>query len=390
MPTIERIDSFADELTAIRRDLHAHPEIGFEEVRTSGIVADKLTSWGIEVHRGLGGTGVVGVLKGKGNSSKKIGLRADMDALPMEENTNLKWRSTIPGRFHGCGHDGHTTMLLGSARYLAETRNFDGTVHFIFQPAEEGLGGARAMIKDGLFKQFPCDEVYGLHNAPDLNHGEIAILPGPAMAAADFFDIRIQGYGAHGAMPERSKDAVVIAMTLGQALQSIVSRNVDPLQAAVLSITQIHSGSAYNVIPGEAWMCGTVRCFSDEIRELIRKRMREIAAGFAVAYGAEISVEIRDGFSVLVNQEEQSRVVEEVARTVVDPAKVITRSTPKMGSEDFADMMQAIPGAYFWVGHDGSVPVHNPGYVLDDKILPIGASMFARIIEKRMPAGAHA
>ncbi|MGY4177929.1 amidohydrolase [Bradyrhizobium sp. USDA 4518] len=281
-------------------------------------------------------------------------------------------------------------MLLGSARYLAETRNFDGTVHFIFQPAEEGLGGARAMIKDGLFKQFPCDEVYGLHNAPDLNHGEIAILPGPAMAAADFFDIRIQGYGAHGAMPERSKDAVVIAMTLGQALQSIVSRNVDPLQAAVLSITQIHSGSAYNVIPGEAWMCGTVRCFSDEIRELIRKRMREISAGFAAAYGAEISVEIRDGFSVLVNQEEQSRVVEEVARTVVDPAKVITRSTPKMGSEDFADMMQAIPGAYFWVGHDGSVPVHNPGYVLDDKILPIGASMFARIIEKRMPAGAHA
>ncbi|MGF6307851.1 amidohydrolase [Bradyrhizobium sp. i1.8.4] len=390
MPTIERIDSFADELTAIRRDLHAHPEIGFEEVRTSGIVADKLTSWGIEVHRGLGGTGVVGVLKGKGSGTRKIGLRADMDALPMEENTNLKWRSTIPGRFHGCGHDGHTTMLLGSARYLAETRNFDGTVHFIFQPAEEGLGGARAMIKDGLFKQFPCDEVYGLHNAPDLNHGEIAILPGPAMAAADFFDIRIQGYGAHGAMPERSKDAVVIAMTLGQALQSIVSRNVDPLQAAVLSITQIHSGSAYNVIPGEAWMCGTVRCFSDEIRALIRKRMREICAGFAAAYDAEISVEIRDGFSVLVNQEEQSRVVEEVARTVVDPAKVITRSTPKMGSEDFADMMQAIPGAYFWVGHDGSVPVHNPGYVLDDKILPIGASMFARIIEKRMPAGAHA
>ncbi|MCC8938350.1 amidohydrolase [Bradyrhizobium sp. Arg68] len=390
MPTIDRIDSFADELTAIRRDLHAHPEIGFEEVRTSGIVADKLTSWGIEVHRGLGGTGVVGVLKGKGTSGKKIGLRADMDALPMEENTNLKWRSTIPGRFHGCGHDGHTTMLLGSARYLAETRNFDGTVHFIFQPAEEGLGGARAMIKDGLFQKFPCDEVYGLHNAPDLNHGEIAILPGPAMAAADFFDIRIQGYGAHGAMPERSKDAVVIAMSLGQALQSIVSRNVDPLQAAVLSITQIHSGSAYNVIPGDAWMCGTVRCFSDEIRQLIRKRMREIAAGFAAAYGAEISVEIRDGFSVLVNQEEQSRVVEEVARTVVDPAKVITRSTPKMGSEDFADMMQAVPGAYFWVGHDGSVPVHNPGYILDDKILPIGASMFARIIEKRLPVGAHA
>ena len=232
MPNIERIEGFADELTAIRRDFHAHPEIGFEEVRTSGIVADRLTQWGIEVHRGLGGTGVVGVLKGKGSGAKRIGLRADMDALPMEENTNLKWRSTIPGRFHGCGHDGHTTMLLGTARYLAETRNFDGTVHFIFQPAEEGLGGARAMIRDGLFEKFPCDELYGLHNAPDLNHGEIAILPGPAMASADFFDLRITGYGAHGAMPERSKDAVIIATTLAQAIQTIVSRNVEPLQAA--------------------------------------------------------------------------------------------------------------------------------------------------------------
>ncbi|MGY4334156.1 amidohydrolase [Bradyrhizobium sp. LB7.2] len=248
MPTIDRIDGYADELTAIRRDLHAHPEIGFEEVRTSGIVADKLKSWGIEVHRGLGGTGVIGVIKGKGSSGKRIGLRADMDALPMEENTNLKWSSKIPGRFHGCGHDGHTTMLLGTARYLAETKNFDGTVHLIFQPAEEGLGGARAMIKDGLFEKFPCDELYGLHNAPDLNHGEIAILPGPAMASADFFDLRITGYGAHGAMPERSKDAVIIATTLAQAIQTIVSRNVEPLQAAVISITQIHAGSAYNVI----------------------------------------------------------------------------------------------------------------------------------------------
>src|ERR1700724_2074823 len=359
MPTIPRIEAFADELTAIRRDLHAHPEIGFEEVRTSGIVADKLTQWGIEVHRGLGGTGVVGVLKGKGNGSKRIGLRADMDALPMEENTNLRWRSTIPGRFHGCGHDGHTTMLLGTARYLAETRNFDGTVHFIFQPAEEGLGGARAMIKDGLFEKFPCDEVYGLHNAPDLNHGEIAILPVPAM-------------------------------TLGQALQTIVSRNVDPLKAAVLSITQIHAGSAYNVIPGEAKLCGTVRAFSDEVRALIRERMRAICAGIAATFQVEITADIRDTFSVLVNKEEQSSVVEQVARTVVEPSKVLTRSQPKMGSEDFADMMQAVPGAYFLIGHDGSVPVHNPGYVLDDKILPIGASMFARIIETRLPAGSHA
>ena len=391
MPTIERIEGFADELTAIRRDLHAHPEIGFEEVRTSGIVADKLTQWGIEVHRGLGGTGVVGVLKGnKGTSSKRIGLRADMDALPMEENTNLRWRSTIPGRFHGCGHDAHTTLLLGTARYLAETRNFDGTVHFIFQPAEEGLGGARAMIKDGLFEKFPCDEIYGLHNAPDLNHGEIAILPGPAMAGADFFDIVINGYGAHGAMPNLSKDPVIVAMTLGQALQSIVSRNVDPHEPAVLSITQIHTGSAYNVIPGEAKLCGTIRAFSDEVRVLIRERMRALCAGIAASFQVEITVDIRDGFSVLVNMEEQSAVVAEVARTVVDADKVITRSKPKMGSEDFADMMQVVPGAYFWVGHEGSVPVHNPGYVLDDKILPIGASMFARIIETRLPAAAHA
>ncbi|CAL76724.1 Putative Amidohydrolase family protein; putative hippurate hydrolase (Benzoylglycine amidohydrolase) [Bradyrhizobium sp. ORS 278] len=386
MPTIDRIQGYADELTAIRRDLHAHPEIGFEETRTSGIVAEKLAQWGIEVHRGLGGTGVIGVLKGKGDSGKTIGLRADMDALPMEENTNLPWRSTIPGRFHGCGHDGHTTMLLGTARYLAETRNFDGTVHFIFQPAEEGLGGARAMIKDGLFQKFPCDELYGLHNAPDLEHGEIAILPGPAMAGADFFDIRISGYGAHGAMPERSKDAVVIATSVAQAIQTIVSRNVEPLQAAVVSITQIHAGSAYNVIPGDAWLCGTVRAFSDNVRALVRERMRAICAGVAAAFNCEIDVDIRDTFSVLVNQEEQSKVVEEVARTVVEPSKVITRSTPKMGSEDFADMLQTIPGAYFWVGHDGSVPVHNPGYVLDDKILPIGASMFARIIETRLAA----
>ncbi|MBC7583351.1 amidohydrolase [Tardiphaga sp. vice304] len=385
MPTLDRIEGFADELTAIRRDLHAHPEIGFEEVRTSGIVAEKLESWGVEVHRGLGTTGVVGVLRGNGSGTKRIGLRADMDALPMEENTNLKWRSTIPGRFHGCGHDGHTTMLLGTARYLAETRNFDGTVHFIFQPAEEGLGGARAMIKDGLFDKFPCDEIYGLHNAPDMNHGEIAIFPGPGMAAADFFDITITGYGAHGAMPERSKDPVVIAMTLGQAMQTIVSRNVDPLKSAVLSITQIHSGSAYNVIPGDAKLCGTVRTFDEKIRLQIRERMRTLAAGMATAFDVEIKVDIRDGFSVLINQEEQAKAIEEVARTIVGDDNVFTKVRPKMGSEDFADMLQAVPGAYFWLGQEGSVPVHNPGYYLDDKILPIGASMFARLIETRLP-----
>jgi hippurate hydrolase len=385
MPNIELIDSFAGDLTAIRRDLHAHPEIGFEEHRTSGIVAEKLAQWGIEVHRGIGGTGVVGLLKGKGDGTRRIGLRADMDALPMEEKTNLPWRSTIPGRFHGCGHDGHTTILLGTARYLAETRNFSGTVAFIFQPAEEGLGGARAMLKDGLFDRFPVDEVYGLHNAPDLAPRQVSIFPGASMAGADFFDITITGYGSHGAMPERSRDPVVIAMTLGQALQTVVSRNVNPLQSAVLSITQIHAGSAYNVIPGEAKLAGTVRAFSDKIRQQIRERMRAIAAGMAAAFDVEIDVDIRDIFSVLANHEEHAGAVAEVARGIVGEDNVLTAPRPKMGSEDFADMLLAVPGAYFWVGHDGSVPLHNPGFILDDAILPLGASLFARIVETRLP-----
>src|SRR5881409_2959546 len=258
MPTIDRIDGYADELTAIRRDIHAHPEIGFEEVRTSGIVAEKLKGWGIEVHRGLGGTGVIGVLKGKGDGSKRIGLRADMDALPMEENTNLRWRSTIPGRFHGCGHDGHTTMLLGTERYLAETRNFDGTVHFIFQPAEEGLGGADAMVKDGLFDEFPCDAIFGMHNRPGLAIGKFQIRPGPMMAGGAFFDIAITGKGAHGARPESGIDPVVVASHITTALQSIVSRNVRPVDTCVVSVTQIHAGDAYNVIPERAVLRGTV------------------------------------------------------------------------------------------------------------------------------------
>lgn len=388
MPNIDRIESYADELIAIRRDLHAHPEIGFEEHRTSGIVAEKLAQWGIEVHRGLGGTGVIGLLKGKGRGKTRIGLRADMDALPMEEKTNLPWRSTIPNRFHGCGHDGHTTILLGTARYLAETRNFDGTVAFIFQPAEEGLGGARAMIKDGLFEKFPLDEVYGLHNAPQLEAGQVAIAPGPCMASADFFDMTITGYGSHGAMPEMSRDPVVVAMTLGQALQTIVSRNVDPAEAAVLSITQIHSGSAYNVIPGEAKLSGTVRTFSEKVRLQIRERMRTISAGIAAAYQVEIEVDIRDIFSVLINHAQQAGFVADVAREVVGGDNVITVSKPKMGSEDFADMLLKVPGAYFWVGHEGSVPLHNPGFILDDGILPVGASLFSRIIETRMPLAA--
>src|SRR6059058_899881 len=282
MPNIDRIEGFADELTAIRRDLHAHPEIGFEEVRTSGIVADKLAQWGIEVHRGLGGTGVVGVLKGKGNGGKRIGLRADMDALPMEENTNLKWSSKIPGRFHGCGHDGHTTMLLGTARYLAQTRNFDGTVHLIFQPAEEGLGGAEAMVKDGLFDEFPCEVIFGMHNRPGLAVGKFQIRPGAMMAGGAFFDIAITGRGAHGARPESGVDPVLAAGHIATALQSIVARNVRPVDTAVVSVTQIHAGHAYNVIPEKAALGGTVRCFSKATMDLIEERMRQIAEGVAV------------------------------------------------------------------------------------------------------------
>jgi hippurate hydrolase len=385
MPNITHIESYASELTAIRRDLHAHPEIGFEEKRTSSIVAEKLASWGIAVHRGLGRTGVVGVLQGKGGGNRAIGLRADMDALPMEEETNLPWRSTIPNRFHGCGHDGHTTMLLGAARYLAETRNFDGTVHFIFQPAEEGLGGARAMLGDGLFRQFPCDEIYGLHNAPDLDPGQVAILPGPAMAGADFFDITVKGYGSHGAMPNYSRDPLVAASALVGALQTIVSRNVVPLEAAVVSVTQFHGGSAHNVIPGEARLAGTARAFSAKVRVQIRERMAAIANGIAAAYGVEIGIDNRDLFSVLENHPEQCDVVASAAEGIVGAEGVLTAPAPKMGSEDFADMLQAVPGAYFWLGHAGSIPVHNPGFVLDDGILPVGASIFARIIETRMP-----
>ena len=385
MPNIDLIDRFADELTAIRRDIHAHPEIGFEEKRTSDLIAEKLKGWGVEVHRGIGGTGLVGVVKGKKDNGKRIGLRADMDALPMQENTNLPWRSTNPNRFHGCGHDGHTTILLGAARYLAQTRKFDGQAVLIFQPAEEGLGGARAMLKDGLFQKFPCDEVYGLHNAPDLEPRKVTILPGPAMAGADFFDITIKGYGSHGAMPNFSKDPIVAAMTLGQALQTIVSRNADPLEAAVVSITQFHAGSAYNVIPDEAKLAGTMRTFSDEVRVLTRERMRAIAAGVATSFGVEVNVDIRDIFTVLENHEEQSRAVAKVANEIVGAENVSMTPQPKMGSEDFADMLRAVPGAYFWLGHEGSVPVHNPGFILDDAILPVGASLFARIIETRLP-----
>ena len=386
MPIIDAIADYSEELTAIRRDLHAHPELGFEEVRTSGIVADKLRSWGIEVHRNIAKTGVVGILKGKHAGEKRIGLRADMDALPMEEETNLPFRSTHQGVFHGCGHDGHTTILLGAARYLAQTRNFAGTAVFIFQPAEEGLGGARGMIGEGLFERFPVNEIYGFHNAPDADPEIVGIKPGPAMAGGDFFDITVKGVGSHGAMPHHSKDPVLIATQLVQSLQSIVSRNVRPTDPAVISVTQIHGGAAYNVVPASCMVSGTMRFFSDAIAEQMRHRMRQMAAGMALAHEVEIDVEIRNIFSVLENDPALSLAMIEVAADIVGKDNATIKDNLVMGSEDFSDMLRAVPGAYCTIGHRGNVPVHNPAFVFDDEILPVGASIMARLIEKRLAA----
>lgn len=385
MTTLAAIEAWGDELIAIRRDIHAHPEIGFEEHRTADLVAEKLTGWGIEIHRGIGGTGVIGVIEGRG-PGPMIGLRADMDALPMDEETGLDYTSTNPGRFHGCGHDSHTTMLLAAARYLAEKRDFDGTAVVIFQPAEEGLGGGRAMIAEDLFGQFPCREIYALHNAPHLELGQVAISPGKMMAAAYFFDITIYGHGSHAAMPEQSRDPILIASALAQSLQSIVSRNINPLDSAVVSITQMHSGSAYNVIPQTAGLSGTIRYFDDAVGDLAAQRMRDLAEGFAKAHGVTIDVNIRNIFSTLYNHPAESEHLQAAASDIVGRDGVLTEPAPKMGSEDFADMLQAVPGAYCWVGHRGNLPLHNPGFILDEDILPIGASVLARVAEARLTA----
>ncbi len=381
MPALDQIDAFQDELTSIRRDFHAHPEIGFEEFRTSSRIAKLLEGWGIEVTRQVGKTGVVGVLNGA-RSGRTIGLRADMDALPMEERTNLPYSSQNEGVFHGCGHDGHITMLLGAARYLAENRNFSGSVVFIFQPAEEGLGGARAMLADGLFERFPCDELYGMHNSPYSNHSDLSIRPGKAQAGASFFDIEIVGQGSHGAMPQASRDPVVIGAGLVKEFQEIVSRNMDPTHPAVVSVTQFNAGSAYNVIPESATLRGTFRFFDDADGALIETRMRKICAGFALSHEIAINVDIRNIFSVLSNDPQRVQDLIEVAREIVgDQAKPNAPLT--MGSEDMADLLNVVPGAFFNLGHHGDVPLHNPGFIFDDTILPVGASVFARLVERR-------
>ncbi len=385
MSVLPIIAESTDELTDIFKDLHAHPEIGFTEHRTAGVVAEKLKEYGVdEIHTGIAGTGVVGIIRGNREGARRIGLRADMDALPIEEETNLPYRSTNPGVMHACGHDAHTTMLLGAAKHLAGTRDFAGTAIVIFQPAEEGLGGARGMLADGLFERFPCDEVYGMHNFPSGEPNKVGICKGAAMAGASFFDIKVQGKGSHAAMPQQSRDPLVIASALVGSLQTILSRNVAPLDACVLSVTQLHAGSAYNVVPDMATLAGTIRYFKDEVCELAETRMRELCAGFATAYGVEITIDLRNIFDVLMNDADLSDAYLEAAADIVGKENVSSADEPATGSEDFADMLKVVPGAYCRIGHSGTTGLHNPSFFLDPDLLPVGASVMARIVERRL------
>jgi len=386
MAVEERIARMQEELTGWRRDIHAHPELGFEENRTAGLVADRLRAFGCEVHTGVGKTGVVGVLR-TGSGKAKIGLRADMDALPIQEANSFAHRSKRDGKMHACGHDGHTTMLLGAAKYLAETRNFDGTVHFIFQPAEEGIGGAQAMIADGLFEKFPCDSVFGMHNRPGLPVGKFAVRAGPMMAGGAFFDIDITGKGAHGARPESSVDPVVVAAQLTTALQTIVSRNAPPKETAVVSVTQIHAGNAYNVIPQTARLSGTVRAFSRDVMALVERSMKRIAKGVAESFGARAEVDFRFIFAPLVNDAGEAEFAAQICAEVVGADNVVRDPPPNMASEDFSFMLEKVPGCYFNVGNgagESICEVHNPGYDFNDAALPLGAAVLARIVETKL------
>ena len=386
MTILPIIQEAKDELTAIFKDLHAHPEIGFTEVRTAKVVADKLREYGVdEVHEGIAKTGVVGIIKGR-DGPRRVGLRADMDALPIDELTNLDYASKTPGVMHACGHDSHTTMLLGAAKHLAVTRNFDGTAVLIFQPAEEGLGGARGMLAEGLFDRFPVDEIYGMHNSPNGEPGTIGICKGPAMAGAAFFDIKVQGKGSHAAMPQQSRDPLVIAAELVGAIQTILSRNVAPLDTCVLSVTQLHAGSAYNVVPDTATLAGTVRYFKQEVSDMVEQRMRDLCAGYATAYGVEISLDHRNIFDVLMNDHDLSEAYLEAAADIVGKENISGTDAPATGSEDFADMLQVVPGAYCRIGHSGTTGLHNPSFFLDPEVLPVGASVMARIVERRLTA----
>jgi amidohydrolase len=382
MPVINRIAEFHPEITAWRRHIHAHPETGFEEIITSDFIAGKLTEFGIEVHRGMAKTGVIGTLStGDGPG---IGLRADMDALDVEEQNDFAHRSVHPGKMHACGHDGHVAMLLGAARYLAETRNFKGTVQFIFQPAEEGGGGGRVMVEEGLFEKFPVDSVYGLHNWPGYAVGRFAAKAGPIQAAVDIFEITLKGQGCHAAMPDQGKDPVVAAAQVVNALQTIASRNTHPLESAVVSVTQIHAGNTWNVIPDEVVLRGTTRSFAPHVRDTIEDAMGRITQGIAATHGISAELDYQRDYPPTVNHAAETEIAAGVAAEIVGEANVERNPLPTMGAEDFSYMLEAKPGCYLWIGNgEGKAErgLHKPLYDFNDEILPAGASFFARLVE---------
>lgn len=384
----DTIDDLLPELVALRRDLHAHPELAFEEKRTAGIVAAALRLLGLEVHEGLAGTGVVGTLR-HGGGTRTVGLRADMDALPIAEQSRLGHASRRAGVHHGCGHDGHTAMLLGAARQLARTRRFDGTVHFIFQPAEEGHGGARVMVEQGLFERFPCDAVYALHNWPDLPLGHAQTRPGPVMAAADRFDIVLRGRGGHAAQPHRTPDVLLAASQLVVLLNTIVSRRIDPAESAVLSVTRVSGGSNHNVLPAEAALTGTVRSFDAGVQDRIEAALRDAAAGVALAHGVEADVTYHRYYPATVNSEAEAQLALEAAATAGLEASVAPR--PAFTSEDFAFLLRERPGAYLWLGQGrtatgegGERPLHHPCYDFNDDALPHGVRWFCAVAERAL------
>jgi hippurate hydrolase len=384
MPIVDRIREYHDSLTEWRRDIHAHPELGFQEQRTSDLVADKLAGFGIEVHRGIGKTGLVGRLS-YGNSPRTIGLRADMDCLPILESNEFGHRSQNPGKMHACGHDGHTTMLLGAAQYLSKTRNFDGTVHFIFQPGEEGYGGGRVMVQQGLFEKFPCDAVFAMHNKPGIPVGHFATRAGALLAATDRFDITVCGQGVHAAYPQGGVDPFVASAQIVTALQSIVARNVDPIDSAVVTVAFMRGGSAYNVIPDEVAIGGTVRTFQPQTQELVERRMREIINGVAAACGATATFDYRRGYPPTVNHAAEAEFACDVVAEMFGDDKVNRNISPTLGGEDFSYMLQAVPGAMMWLGNgsgEGGCHLHNARYDFNDIALPYGVSFFVRLAER--------
>jgi len=390
MPIVNRIAALSDEMAAWRHDFHENPELLYEVHRTAGIVAERLREFGCdEVVTGIGRTGVVGVIRGrKSASGKTIGLRADMDALPIMETADVPYASKIPGKMHACGHDGHTAMLLGAAKYLAETRNFDGTAIVIFQPAEEGGGGGKAMVEDGLMTRWNIEQVYGMHNMPGLPEGHFATTSGPLLASSDNIQITVHGKGGHaGAGPHKAIDSVLIGSQIVNALQSIVARNVDPLKSAVISITQFHAGTAFNIIPETAELGGTVRTLDPEVRDLVERRIGEVADSIARAYGGSAKTKYSRMYPVTMNHPREAGVAADIARGIVGAERVNDRIIPMMGAEDFSFMLEARPGAMILVGMGDSPECHHPAYVFNDNILGHGASFWVRLIETAMPAG---